>query len=199
MQSLTIQRAVFILLILFSFFSPTYAKAADFEIFDGRVYNGKFYPRIDIIEWGTPSHMEFHIYSKGKPIELGFELEDKTGRKVMLVNYHITERGERLCRRVLAPAHFHSGFMVYVDKTDPDFDNVIVSVHELPAKRGLVKLIRPHSYAACELDKPDRSVASTGEGEYKNIAPPHVDQSKTKVDGSAIKKPGQAVPFGDIF
>lgn len=180
MKSRIIERAVSTSLILLSFLNPTLARAADFEVFDGRVYNGKYYPRIDVIEWGTPSHMEFHIYDKINPPELAFELDTKTGRKVMLVNYHFKQHGQKLCRRVLAPGHFHEGFTVYMDNSDPDFNNIIVSVHELPAKKGLVKLIRPFQYASCTADQPDRGIASKKEaGDHGNIAPPNVSRKKT--------------------
>ena len=87
--------------ILFSFLNISQAK--EFEIFDGRNYNGKYYPRIDIIEWGRPTHMQFQVYWKDHPLEMSFQLEQKDGKNVMLVKYFIKERNEVLCRRVLAP------------------------------------------------------------------------------------------------
>lgn len=145
-----------------AFLMPSPLIAEDFEIFDGRVYNGKFYPRIDVIEWGEPSHMEFHIFSKGKPVDLSFELETKTGRKVMLVNYYMVDRNEHLCRRVLAPGHFGQSFYVYRDNSDAEFDNVIVSAEKLPEKKGQ-SLVNPKKYLSCgeESPSPSRSTAGT--------------------------------------
>lgn len=168
----------------------------DFEIFDGRAYNGKFYPRIDIIEWndrpGDPTRMEFHVYWKGKPLDLGFSLEQKDKKKVMLVNYHIKDRDETLCRRVLAPAHFSEGFLVYRDTSDFEMDSVIVTMQELPPKKGR-ELIKPKAYASCEMPKGDRQPADAAPGAP---AAPH-DQVRPKGDKGAIKPKGAAVPFGD--
>lgn len=177
------------------------ARSADYEIFDGRTYNGKYYPRVDIIEWGQPSHMEFQVYWKGKPLEMSFELEDKGARKVMLVHYFIKERNEHLCRRVLAPGHFHEGFMVYKDTSDKDMDNTIVTVSALPAKKGL-ELVSPPKYFACETAEPTRLPAAEEKkqaagADHADIAPPAVDQKRTVPDKGALKKKDQVVPFGD--
>lgn len=186
---------------------PHTARADSFEIFDGQVYNGKYYPRIDIIEWndnpGDPSHMEFHIYSKGKPIDLSFLLEQKDRKKVMLVNYFIKERGEHLYRRVLAPGHFTDGFNVYRDNTDPDFDNILVSMEKMPAKPGRT-LIENNKYASCEEPKVD-SVRLPANQDAASAQPTPVakpgqpnDQVRPHSDPGAIKKNGVAVPFGDL-
>ncbi len=149
---------------------PTFVGAKEFETFDGRTYNGRYYPRIDIIEWGTPSTMEFHVYDKKNAVEMSFELIKQGRKRIMLVHYILTERNEpenlqdanskkyHVCRRVLAPSHFEEGFMVYKEGVDKDFDNTIVSMHPLPAKKGLVQISSPTKYLACGLE-PERTVA----------------------------------------
>jgi hypothetical protein len=166
------------------------AKEKEFETFDGRTYNGKYYPRIDIIEWDQT--MQFQMYWKGKPVEMSFDLEEKNGKKVMRVHYFIKERNEHLCRRVLAPAHFNPQFKVYKDISDKDMDNVILSMEEQPQKNGMRELPKV-PYVDCDLLESERSVAND-----KNIAPPHVDQKRVRPDKGAIKKQGVAVPFGDL-
>jgi hypothetical protein len=58
------------LLVWISSFSA-FAGQRTFPVFDGQFYNGLFYPRIDIVEWGAENktHIEFHIYSKNDPID----------------------------------------------------------------------------------------------------------------------------------
>lgn len=182
------------------FLNPSAVRSAgEFEIFDGRVYNGKFYPRIDIIEWRDKpteqTRMEFHVYSKGKPVELSFELEKKDKKRVMLVHYHIVERDEHLCRRVLAPSHFDYGFKVYVDPSDEDFDNVLVSMEKLPEKKGRKELLVQRKYVACTAseEKKERLPAASDMPQPKG----YTDQKRTKGDKGALKKDGVAVPFGD--
>jgi hypothetical protein len=174
------------------------ARAAEFETFDGRAYNGKYYPRIDIIEWsnnpGEPSHMEFQVYWKGHPLEMSFELEEKNGKKVMLVNYYIPERKEKLCRRVLAPGHFAKGFIVYKDTSDKDMDNTIVTMVPLASKPGLTK-IDSNKYLACTDEVADSRAPAANDG--KNIAPPAADQKREHTDKGALKKQGDAVPFSN--
>ncbi|MEW6057282.1 MAG: hypothetical protein AB1540_11790 [Bdellovibrionota bacterium] len=179
--------------------TPTPLRAEkEFEIFDGRVYNGKYYPRIDIIEWGEPSHMEFHVYWKGKPVEMSFQLDESKGKKVMLVNYHIKDRKEHLCRRVLAPGHFSEKFLVYKDTSDKDMDAVIVSMAPLPEKKGRVLLNAPQ-YASCEMSEPDRFVAGekNDPATKGHIAPPAAGPKNYKSDKGSIKKKDAAVPFSD--
>ncbi|MBI3542800.1 MAG: hypothetical protein HY075_05940 [Deltaproteobacteria bacterium] len=176
--------------------NPSTLRAGDFEIFDGRTYNGKFYPRIDVIEWndkpGDPSYMDFHIYSKDLPIDLSFQLEQTDKKKVMLVNYFIEKRNEHLCRRVLAPGHFTEGYYVYRDSSDPDYESVIVSMYEMPAKKGRSLVSQPKKYAACVVDEPTRLPA----GDKSDAGEPS-DQVRPKGDKGAIKSKGAAVPFGD--
>lgn len=149
---------------LYFLIPPTQLRAEskkDFEIFDGRMYNKKFYPRIDIIEWGEPiSHMEFQVYWKGHPLKMTFQLEKKDGKKVMLVNYFIKERNEHVCRRVVAPSHFDDNFMVYSDTSDKDMDNTIVTMNKLPEKKGLALVTDQPTYTGCAEDESEREVAS---------------------------------------
>lgn len=120
--------------------------AADYPIFDGQRYNGKFYPRIDIIEWGRPAHLEFHIYEKAKPVEIQARAIERNGKRVLLVNYFLSERGEKVCRSVIAPANFapEAALYFYRDRSDREYDNIYVTMSPLPATRNL------ETYAATE-------------------------------------------------
>jgi hypothetical protein len=196
--------AMFSLGFLLLLVTPTASRAGttQFEIFDGRSYNGKFYPRIDIIEWQNPgekrTHMEFQVYWKGHPLDMSFSLEEKDGKKVMLVNYSIPERGEHLCRRVLAPGHFGPVFFVYRDTSDKDMDNTIVSMEKLPDKKGLTLIDKPSQYLACAEAEPDNRMPA-GQGTDHVMAPPAVDGTPTPATkGGALKKKGVSVPFGDL-
>ncbi len=121
----------YLFLCFFCLTSPSSAK--QFEIFDGQFYNGLYYPMIDIIEWGEANgelpHLEFHIHSKDKPIDLSVVAGDKNGKPVLWIMYDLKFRGERICRHVLAPSHFREGMKLYTyrDNTDGDYDNVYVS------------------------------------------------------------------------
>ena len=189
-------RAWFYFMAVILLLDPCIVRAEEFQIFDGHIYNGKYYPRIDVIEWndspGSPTYMDFHIYSKGKPVDLSFSLEATQKKKVMNVNYLFTERDEHQCRRVLAPAHFSEGFLVYKDLSDPDYDSIIVSMHKMPEKKGRVQITLP-TYAACATAEPERQVAA----EDKGHAGAPSDQKRQHSDKSAIKSKSAAVPFGD--
>lgn len=186
------------LLICWTIFSAPAAKSGEYETFDGRAYNGRFYPRIDIIEWNeegeTASHMEFQNYNKEIPVDMAFQLEEKRGRKVMLVRYTLKRKDgdEVLCRRVVAPAHFGESFLVYKDTADSDREITIVSMSPLPEKKGRKLISSPAKYASCEMPKEEArmpaSEAAQPEGKIKD-----------KVPGNkgAILKKGQDVPFSD--
>ncbi|HEY8280401.1 MAG TPA: hypothetical protein VIH99_12305 [Bdellovibrionota bacterium] len=110
----------------------TFAHAKQFEVFDGQFYNGLYYPMVDIIEWGEQNkelpHIEFHLHSKDKPIDVSVVSGDKNGKPVLWIMYDLKFRGERICRRVLAPAQFKEGQKLYAyrDNSDSDYDNVYV-------------------------------------------------------------------------
>lgn len=170
------------------------AKAAEFEVFDGRNYNGRFYPRIDVIEWNEenlPSHMEFQNYGyQSTPIDMSFQLEEKNGKKVMLVRYKFKGRDEVLCRRVIAPGHFKKDFFVY-KKMEKDREITYVSILPLPSEQGRILIDSPEKYASCEMPPENRMPASdTGKkGE-------DADSQKRVVDDTgAIKSKDGSVPF----
>lgn len=116
--------------LVLAFTTASFAK--EFEIFDGQFYNGLFYPMIDIIEWGEQDHelphMEFHLHSKEKPIDVSVVAGEKGGKPVLWIMYDLKFRGERVCRHVLAPSHFREGMQLFVyrDNSDSDYDNVYV-------------------------------------------------------------------------
>ena len=182
-------------------FMSTYVYANEYETFDGHVYNGKMYPRIDIIEWNEgslPSHMEFQNYNKSDmPVEMSFQLEEKNGRKVMLVRYtiHRKDGDEVLCRRVIAPGHFKDGlFMVYKDNADSDREIIMVSMFPLPEKKGRELLSSPVKYATCEMPSAERMPAGTSERGHDSV---NDDQKRVPGNKGALKKNGDSVPFGD--
>lgn len=136
-------------LLLLLFASTAHAK--QFEVFDGQFYNGLYYPLIDIIEWGEQHgekpHMEFHVHSKDKPVDVTAVPGEKNGKPVLWLMFGLTHRGERVCRHVLAPAHFRKGMKLYAyrDNKDSDYDNVYVSSEPM---KGLAEYTMPE-YQRC--------------------------------------------------
>ncbi len=118
----------------------TVAEAKQYETFDGQIYNGLYYQRIDIIEWGEQNgelpHMEFHIYSKDKPIEVTAVPGNSSGKPVLWLSYDLKFRGERICRKVVAPAHFREGDKLYAykDSSFLEYDNIFFSTQQLKGK-----------------------------------------------------------------
>lgn len=144
---------------------PLIAETKQYPIFDGQFYNNKYYPRVDIIEWGAPPHLEFHIYSKEEPIEISAKATEHNGRRVLLVSYFFTKRKEKLCRRVLAPANFSPDTKLYFykDGSDKEYDNIYVSVVPMKPTKKLDNYANKE-YSSCdepaESPKPQRGVAS---------------------------------------
>ena len=110
--------------------------AEQYQIFDGQVYNGLHYPNIDILEWGEPAHLEFQIYDKKNPIHISGQTVEINGRQLFQVAIDLAFRGERRCRRIIAPASFKKGQQLhyYIDKSDNDMNNIIVSAQPLTGK-----------------------------------------------------------------
>ncbi len=179
---------------LFLFFISINLFADEFEIFDGRVYNGKYYPRMDILEWNEddlPSHMEFQNYGKNMPIDLSFELEEKNGKKVMKVHYFFKERNEHLCRRVLAPSNMKPDFYIYQDESDKDRNITFVSAHKLPEKKGR-QLVQSKKYTPCDEAPAERMPASE-----KPAPKDGTVQERVPGREGAIGKDENSIPFSD--
>ena len=127
---------------LLAFSSSAFAK--QFEIFDGQIYNGLYYPMVDIIEWGEQDHelphIEFHVHSKDKPVDVSVVSGEKGGRPVLWIMYDLKYRNEHICRHVLAPAHFKEGqkLFLYRDNSDADYDNIYI-YSQAWTKKGKVK------------------------------------------------------------
>ncbi len=180
----------------------------EYETFDGRVYNGKYYPRVDIIEWTEPefsnSHMEFQNYDYKKvPISAAYQLDDKTGRKVMKVHYELKRQNgeiEHVCRRVIAPGHFGENFYVYQDMSDPDRDIAMVSMEPLPEKKGR-SLVQTKKYTPCEDEavKTSKRLPAAAQAASSEKSSSQ-DSLKVESEGSVQKKDAEGKetsPFQD--
>ena len=123
------------------------SSAEEFQRFDGQYYNNLYYPRIDIVSWGEPLHLEFQIYDKKNQIDIGGITLDKGGQAIYLVAFDLTYRGERRCRRVVAPPNFKVGqeLYYYYDNSDKDMNNIIVSAKPIAGK----KKYEPKQFSNC--------------------------------------------------
>ena len=195
MNSLSLLRTI-ALTVVFFLVTITLSFAKQFETFDGRMYNGLFYPRIDVIEWGTPPHLEFHIYSKDKPIDLAAVAGDKNGRPVLWLNYHLSFRDENICRHVIAPYQYKEGDTLYAyrDISPKDFDIIFVSTHPMePNPKRMEYALK--SYTICNdsmaSNKPDAGPARLPASEP--AAP--VDSEKKEGKNIGVDYENAAVPF----
>lgn len=141
----------FLSICLFYLITASVLHAREFETFDGRYYNGLYYPRVDIVEWGEQygelPHMEFHLYSKGKPIEMSIVPGMKGGTPVLWLVYDLTFRGEKICRHVVAPKHFKEGMALYLyrdNSSDSDFDYIYVSSEKMKGKNFVDYKMEPY-------------------------------------------------------
>lgn len=159
------RRFILFCLIAFGAF-PLIAETKQYPVFDGQFYNNLYYPRVDIIEWGSPPHLEFHVYSKDEPIIISAKPSEKNGKRVLLVSYYFTKRKEKLCRRVLAPANFSPDAKLYFykDGSDKEYDNIYVSVVPMKPSKKLDNYSN-QPYTDCSDPVPakstQRGVAST--------------------------------------
>jgi len=192
------------LLILSLLFSSALAEAKTFEIFDGQFYNGLYYPLIDMIEWGEQRgekpHMEFHLHSKDKPLEISAVAGEKNGKRVLWLNILLPHRHERVCRHVLAPLHFEKGMKLYAyrDNRDTDYDNIYVSSEPI---KNLPEYKMP-AYERCsdanasnmpeEMAKA-REPSSAPVATQAPVAP--VGSEKKQGEGLKIDYENAAVPF----
>ncbi len=196
--------------IFLSFFVAHPTEAKTFETFDGQVYNGLYYPLVDIIEWGEQygdlPHMEFHIHnSREKPssqkIDLSVVSGKKNGKPVLWIMYDLKYRGERVCRHVIAPSHFGEDMklFVYLDESDPDYDNYFVSSYAMSGKN--LKPYTMPAYEACAdenaSNKPEAAEAQAAPVTERAPAsvPPSAEKEKKDGKNIGLDYDNQAVPF----
>lgn len=172
---------VYINIFIFLYSSLSAAKPKVFEVFDGQFYNNRYYPRVDVIEWTDDderqSHAEFHVYWKGHQLDFDFALETVGNKKVLLVKYIIPERNEALCRRVIAPAHFHENFYLYKDQSDRDMDRTIVRM--TPSNNKKYKALTKRPFKACveEGEEGHNSVTNTNTNVPSDDLPPGISRN----------------------
>lgn len=188
-------------------FAPS-TQAKDFERFDGQMYNGQYYPMVDIIEWGEQdkelNHIEFHFHSKEKPMDIAVVPGEKGGRPVLWMMYDLKFRGgEKVCRHVLAPSHFKEGMKLYTyrDNSDPDYDNIYVYSEPLKVK-GKKKLIPEYTmpaYERCTDENASNMPYPKGQEPAKvadvPVIPARDPAAKTPVVPAAPAAPGKNLPI----
>jgi hypothetical protein len=165
------------------------AEAKQYPIFDGQVYNGLYYPRIDIIEWthkGQAPHLEFHIYNKDEPIEIEAKTVMRGGNRILLVNYYFTKRQEKVCRSVVEPSSFgpDQPLYFYKDSSDAEYNNIYVAISPKPATKNMATYAkREYSVEGC--DEADAKQVMSGQD-----SPPTINQT----NASAETQSGQRAP-----
>lgn len=176
----------------FSFAGQLFGK--DFVVFDGKIYNGKRYPRVDIIEWSntTPpaddkTWMEFHTYyldqkSKINPIQYKFKLVEEKGKKILLVQYQVY--GENLCRRIQAPSHFNDQYHLFIDRSDPEMERLVLKMDQgTPYKKADSLKKEAYLMSSCA-ETEDRL-----DEDKKNPARPSVEKNQRRLPAAESTKP----------
>ena len=141
------QRLLIVLIWLFS----VHVLADEYPRFDGRKYNGLYYPRINTVEWADkesePLHLQFQIYQKNSPVDVSGYTVEANGKNIFIAAIDINDRGERLCRRYVAPPAFkpNKKLYYYYDGSDRDMNNIIVSAYPMENK----KVYTPKAIANC--------------------------------------------------
>lgn len=203
------------LLLALLFVPPLSTLAKQYEIFDGRYYNGKYYPRVDIIDvtWLKPRRMEFHIFSKNDPVDIAYKIIKRKGTNkiVMLLNYYLRSGTEVLCRDVVLTTGFNENVptYAYMDRSDPDFDNIWISLEPVKETKNL-KAYNFKSYKPCEGDdrsNPEKTAAKPGKpsgvfapgastpNNSSNDAAPSGPSQKRKGKGVGVDYENHAMPF----
>jgi hypothetical protein len=193
-------------LALLALLLPVLSQAKVFETFDGRFYNGLYYPVVDAIEWGEQNgkfpHMEFHIHSKDKLIDLAAVPGDKNGKPVLWLMYDLKFRGERICRHILAPAHFKVGMKLYAyrDNSDPDYDNIYFSSEPMKGK-NMVPYEMPGYIPCTDENASNKPDAGAAVGPQASAAPKAVSSpaaapaEKKEGKNVGVDYDNHAVPF----
>lgn len=95
----------------------------DFDRFDGTGKSGK---RVNVIEW--EGNFEIHVYPGGSLRGLGLKLDEKDGKKVMVISYRFDNSSKPEIRRALVSIPFREGFHTYREATkNSEYDKIVIS------------------------------------------------------------------------
>ena len=179
-------------------------KAEEYPVLDGRKYNGLFYPNVDILEWGDPMQLEFQVYDKKNPLSVTGKTLKIGDNTVFVFTIDFPERGERICRRVLAPKDFDPEKPVYLTTETHDIErnNFIFSHKPIAGKTSKVVAgvddcieVKPHSPVAKnrvpEIEKPPAFVI---EDPQENKPVQRVPASRPKMSEVVLKNEFQKKP-----
>lgn len=124
---------------------------AHFDRLDGHGASGE---KVDVIEW--QGNLEIHVTPRGSLQGLALKLDKHDqGNPVMVIGYRFkSEPGTQLIRRAVLGIPLSTGFKVYKDPTDPDYDKIIITMNALPSPLVAFRLdpppkrLYPAGYAA---------------------------------------------------
>ncbi len=100
------------------------------SVFDRLDGTGPSKKRVDVVEWN--GNLEIHVYPKGSLKGIGAKLDDReSGKKVMVIAYHLNGSSEPLVRRAILGVPFTGNFKAFVDTSEKDFDKIGLSNKDL--------------------------------------------------------------------
>jgi hypothetical protein len=119
-----------------STFAATVDPDADYDRLDGHGPSGK---KVNVIEW--EGNLEIHVYPGGSLKGLALKLDEKNGKKVMVIGYRFNDTPkQQLIRRALVSIPFSQGFHAYRDTTVSEYDKIIISNNGLSTQVAEYKL-----------------------------------------------------------
>ena len=124
--------------LLLNILSISHGKAPedDYDRLDGKGKSGK---KVDVVEW--EGNLEVHVYPKGSLVGLALKLDEKNGKKVMVIGYRFdNSHGESLIRRALVSIPFTASFKAFKDPSAEDYDKIIISNNGLSGQVASFKL-----------------------------------------------------------
>lgn len=132
-----------VLTVTFATLMPHIARAGapvdpdtDYDRLDGTGKSGK---KVDVIEW--EGNLEIHVYPKGSTAGLGMKIDEKNGKKVMVIAYRFIESPKTvLTRRAILGIPLSTSFKVYKDPIENEFDKFIISDNGLSGQVVAYKL-----------------------------------------------------------
>jgi hypothetical protein len=144
-------------------------EAANYDRLDGTGRSGK---KVHVIEW--EGNLELHVYPKGSLKGLALKLDDRDKKRpVMVIGYRFdnspTGAAGSLIRRAILGIELKSGFQVYKDPSEPDFDKILISNNGLASPavayrtEGEPRQLYPDGHPALAAAAPDTKPADSAE------------------------------------
>jgi hypothetical protein len=154
-----------------------------FDRLDGTGQSGR---KVDVIEW--EGNLEVHVYPAGSLKGLALKLDEREGKKVMVIGYRLDSAPQPLIRRAILGIPLREGFKAFRDPSSgSEYDKIVISNNTLASPLALFKLdpepkqLYPDGHPALAQQQEEKKGEKRVPAEAPSQAPSQAEEDEGRV------------------